>query len=60
MFSLESPHHEYTQYTIFNIKKKITLNSSKSELWDFFQEIQERVRKSHGKRATTVLLYKDN
>ena len=34
VFSLESPHrddsNEYTQYTIFNIKKKITLNSSKS------------------------------
>ena len=30
VFSLESPHqgdsNEYTQYTIFNIKKKITLN----------------------------------
>ena len=34
MFSLESPHrgnsNEYTQYTIFNIKKKITLNYPKS------------------------------
>ena len=34
MFSLESPHrcdsNEYTQYTIFNIKKKITLNYAKS------------------------------
>ena len=33
MFSLESPHrgdsNEYTLYTIFNIKKKITLNYSK-------------------------------
>ena len=32
MFSLESPHrgdsNEYTQYTIFNAKKKITLNYS--------------------------------
>ena len=30
VFSLESPHrgdfNEYTQYTVFNIKKKITLN----------------------------------
>ena len=30
MFSLESPHrgdsNEYTQYTVFNIKKRITLN----------------------------------
>ena len=34
MFSLELPHrgdsNEYTQYTIFNIKMKITLNYSKS------------------------------
>ena len=33
MFSLESPHrgdsNEYTQYTIINIKKKITLNYPK-------------------------------
>ena len=33
MFALESPHrgdsNEYTQYTIFNIKKKITLNYPK-------------------------------
>ena len=33
MFSLESPHrgdsNEYTQYAIFNIKKKITLNYPK-------------------------------
>ena len=34
MFALESPHrgdsNEYTKYTIFNIKKKITLNRPKS------------------------------
>ena len=34
MFSLESPHrgdsNVYTQYTIFNIKKKITLNYPRS------------------------------
>ena len=34
MFSLELPHqgnsNEYTQYTIFNMKKKITLNCPKS------------------------------
>ena len=34
VFSLESPHrgdsNEYTQYTIFNIEKKITLNYFKS------------------------------
>ena len=39
MFSLESPHggdsNEYTQYTIFNIKKKITLNYPKSSAMRF-------------------------
>ena len=39
MFSLGSPHqgdsNEYTQYTIFNIKKKITLNYPKSEAVGF-------------------------
>ena len=34
MFSLESPHYgdsnKYTQYTILNIKQKITLNFQKS------------------------------
>ena len=39
VFSLESPHrgdsNEYTQYTIFNIKKKITLNYPKSAAMDF-------------------------
>ena len=40
MCSLESPHqgnsHEHTQYTIFNIKKKLTLNYSKSAAMRFF------------------------
>ena len=40
MFSLESPRrgdsNEYTQYTIFNIKKKITLNDSTSAAMGFF------------------------
>ena len=66
MFSLESPHggdsNEYTQYTIYSIKKKITLNYLNLQLWDFFLGTQERVRKSSGKRAisvraTGVLLY---
>ena len=39
VFSLESPHrgdsNEYTQYTIFKIKKKITLNYPKSAAMDF-------------------------
>ena len=41
VFSLESPHqgdsNEYTQYTIFNIKQKITLNYPKSAAMGFFQ-----------------------
>ena len=40
MSSLESPHrgdsNEYTQYTIFNTKKKITVNYSKSVAMGFF------------------------
>ena len=69
MFSLESPHrddsNEYTQYTIFNIKKKVTLNYSKSAAMALFQGTQERVRNSRGKRAisvpaTEVLSYADN
>ena len=40
VFSLESPHrgdsNEYTQYTIFNIKKKITLKIILNlQAWDF-------------------------
>ena len=72
MFSLESPHrgdsNEHTKYTIFNIKKKITLNYPKSAamgfwVWDF-HGTQDRVRDNPGKRAisvraTEVLLYGD-
>ena len=40
MFSLESPHrgnsNEYIQHTIFNIKKKITLNYLQSAAMGFF------------------------
>ena len=58
MFSLESPHrggsNEYTQNTIFNIKKKIILNYPKSAAMRFFQGTQERVRNSRGRRATDV------
>ena len=39
VFSLESPHggdsNEHTLYTIFNVKKKITLNYSKSAAMGF-------------------------
>ena len=42
VFSLESPHqgdsNEYTQYTIFNIKKKITQNYPKSAAMGFCSE----------------------
>ena len=58
VFSLESPNggdsNENTQYTIFNIKKKITLNYPESAAMEFFQETQERVRNSRGKRAISV------
>ena len=66
MFSLESPRrgdsNDYTQYTVFNIKKKIGLNYPKSAAMEFFLGTQERVRNSRGKRAisvraTEVLLY---
>ena len=40
VFSLESPHrgdsNEYTQYIIFDIKRKITLNYPKSAAQGFF------------------------
>ena len=50
-FSLELPHqgnsNEYTQYTIFSIKRKITLNHPKSvAMRFFFLRTQEQVRNS--------------
>ena len=48
IFSLESPSrgdsNEYTQYSIFSIKKKIALNYSISATMGFFQGAQKRVR----------------
>ena len=42
MFSLESPHrgdsNEYTQYTIFNMNKKNTINYPKSAATGFFSK----------------------
>ena len=42
MFSLESPHrgdsNEYTQYTIFNIQKKISLTIPNTQLLGFFSK----------------------
>ena len=41
VFSLESPHrgdsNEYTKYTIFDMKKRVTLNYPKSTAMGFFQ-----------------------
>ena len=42
MFTLESPHggdsNEFTQYTIFNMSKKNTLNYPKSAAMGFFSK----------------------
>ena len=58
VFTLESPHggdsNEYTQYTIFNMNMKNTLNYPKSAAMGFFQGTQELVRNSRGKRALSV------
>ena len=58
VFSLESPHrgdsNEVTQYTIFNIKRKIILNKLKSAAIGFFLGTPARVRNSHGKQAISV------
>ena len=66
VFSSESPSWgdsvEDTQHTMFNIKKKITLNYPKSAALEFFPTTQERARNFNGERAicvraTKVLLY---
>ena len=66
MFSSESPRrgdsNYYTHYTIFNYKKKVSLNYPKSAAMGIFIGTQERVRDSRGKRvisvrAIEVLLY---
>ena len=56
MFSLEAPHrgdsNEYTQYTIFNIKKKVTLIFPKSAAMGFFprdSRTSSELGKRHGK-----------
>ena len=62
VFSLESPHrgdsNEYTQYTVFNIKREITvtvtLTYPKSLALEFYLWTQERVRTSHDERAISV------
>ena len=59
MFTLELPHqgdsNEYTQYTIFQYEKEKQPKLSQICSYGiFFQGIQERVRKGHGKRAISV------
>ena len=60
MFLLESPHwgegdsNEYKQYTVFNIKKKITLNIPNLQPRDYFPGTQERVRNIRSQRAISV------
>ena len=55
VFSFEWPlqgdSNEYTQYTIFNMKKKITLSYPKSAAMGVFQGTKEWARNSHGIRA---------
>ena len=53
MFSLKLPHY-IPLYTIFDNKKKITQDYSKSAAMEFFLWTQERVRNSRGKRAISV------
>ena len=47
MFSLESPRrgdsNEHTQYTIFNIRKKVTLHYPKSAALRFFPRVSTAV-----------------
>ena len=58
MFSLESPHignsNEYTQYTMFNIKKKISLNYPKSAVMRFFPRDSRTSSVRKGKKAIRV------
>ena len=62
MFSLESPHrgdsNEYTQYTIFNIKKKITLNYPKSAAKGLKNEFETaKVNEPSGFEPLTVYYF---
>ena len=59
VFSLESPHrgdsNKNTQYTIFNMNKKNTLNYPKSAALEIFSKgLKNGVRNSRGKRAISV------
>ena len=66
LIRIASPHRgdsdEYTQYTIFKLKRKITLNYPKSQLWDFPHGLKDEletavVNKAISVRATEVHLY---
>ena len=50
VFSLESPHpgesNEYTQYTIFNIKKKITLKYPTSVATEFSSKLKSELERA--------------
>ena len=63
MFKFESPHggdsNEYTQYTIFNIKRKSHLVIPNLQLWDLFQRVSTTISNSGGKRVTEGILYID-
>ena len=56
--SLELPHRgdsfECTEHIIFNIGNEITLNYPKPVTMGFFEETQEQVRNSRGRRAISV------
>ena len=56
VFSLESPHRgDSNEYTIFQCDKENHPNVSQIRSYGFlFQETQERVRNSRGKRAISV------
>ena len=58
VFTLDSPHrgdsNEYTQYILFNIKKKITLNYSKSAVMGFFPRDSRKSSKTAVVNARSV------
>ena len=58
VFSLESPYRgdsiQYTQNTIFNIEKKITLNNPKSAAMGFFAKDSRTIPNSRGKRTFSI------
>ena len=62
LIRIQGDSKQHTQYIIFIIKKKITLDYLKSAAMGFFLRTQGRLRNSRGKRticgrATEILLY---